>query len=233
METALSRATKKISILDSYILNKIQNQVFVLQEYLNLIDGWQHEARLGKYLKAGEEASRKIQQQLKFAQQYREMGTSLPKWQRVTQVMLFALSHIDTENLSKDFALEGLEIYADAMLESAFVAIFENAILDRAPVHVLRGSYRPDRDYLVLYIEDDGRGVPPDGKEKIFKKPIETNKGLGLFLTREILSLTDITITETGEQGKGGMFEISVPKGAYRFATESSEEASSSAPGNP
>jgi len=38
-----------------------------------------------------------------------------------------------------------------------------------------------------------------------------------LFLSQEILSITGITITETGEPGKGARFEITVPKGGYRF----------------
>jgi len=39
----------------------------------------------------------------------------------------------------------------------------------------------------------------------------------GLYPMREILSITGITITETGEPGKGTRFEITVPKGGYRF----------------
>ena len=38
-----------------------------------------------------------------------------------------------------------------------------------------------------------------------------------LFLAREILSITGITIHETGTYGKGARFELAVPKGAYRF----------------
>lgn len=38
----------------------------------------------------------------------------------------------------------------------------------------------------------------------------------GMFLVREILSLTDITIKETGVPGKGARFEITVPKEAFR-----------------
>ncbi len=34
----------------------------------------------------------------------------------------------------------------------------------------------------------------------------------GLFLVREILALTGITITETGFPGSGARFEIHVPK---------------------
>jgi len=40
----------------------------------------------------------------------------------------------------------------------------------------------------------------------------------GLFLGGEILAITGITITENGTPGKGARFEITVPKGMYRFA---------------
>jgi hypothetical protein len=43
------------------------------------------------------------------------------------------------------------------------------------------------------------------------------NHGYGLFLIREILAITGISIVETGEPGKGARFEITIPTGAYRF----------------
>ena len=66
--------------------------------------------------------------------------------------------------------------------------------------------------------EDDGVGISDENKEKIFDRGFGKNTGLGLFLSREILSLTGITIHETGEPGKGVRFEIKLPNGAYRFA---------------
>jgi signal transduction histidine kinase len=39
--------------------------------------------------------------------------------------------------------------------------------------------------------------------------------GLGLSLVREILSITGITITETGEPDKGARFGIMVPEDRY------------------
>ena len=38
-----------------------------------------------------------------------------------------------------------------------------------------------------------------------------------MYLAREILSLTGISIRETGVYGQGARFELRVPKGAYRF----------------
>jgi hypothetical protein len=39
---------------------------------------------------------------------------------------------------------------------------------------------------------------------------------LGLFLSRELLGITGIKITENGIPGKGARFEILVPPGKYR-----------------
>ena len=39
---------------------------------------------------------------------------------------------------------------------------------------------------------------------------------MGLFLSREILAITDIILRETGEPGKGARFEITIHEGAYR-----------------
>ena len=60
-------------------------------------------------------------------------------------------------------------------------------------------------------------GIPVQEKEKIFRQGYGKNTGLGLFLSREILGITGITIRETGVPRKGARFEIMVPKGAYRF----------------
>jgi signal transduction histidine kinase len=77
---------------------------------------------------------------------------------------------------------------------------------------------------LVLICEDDGVGVVADEKERIFERDFGKNTGLGLFLSREILSITGISIVETGEPGTGARFEITVPKGMYRFTSTSTKK---------
>jgi signal transduction histidine kinase len=69
---------------------------------------------------------------------------------------------------------------------------------------------------LVITFADNGCGIPPGERKKIFEKGYGKNTGLGLFLAREILAITGITIQETGAPGKGAVFEIIIPKGAYR-----------------
>ena len=55
-------------------------------------------------------------------------------------------------------------------------------------------------------------------KERIFSRDESIHASIrGLFFVREILDLTGITIRETEKPGKGARFEITVPKGMYRF----------------
>jgi signal transduction histidine kinase len=68
----------------------------------------------------------------------------------------------------------------------------------------------------LIICKDDGDGVVAEEKERIFERGFGKNTGLGLTLSREILSITGITIRETGEPGKGARFEIVVPNGAWR-----------------
>ena len=92
------------------------------------------------------------------------------------------------------------------------VWVFE-AIMDLTEIRV--SSCLSD-DVLTIIWEDNGVGIPAEDKERIFERGFGKNTGLGLFLVREVLSLTGIEITENGEPGKGARFEMAVPKGMWR-----------------
>jgi len=71
-------------------------------------------------------------------------------------------------------------------------------------------------DACLLFYTDDGVGVPAKDKQRIFERGFGKHTGLGLFLTREILSITGIAIAETGLYGGGVQFELLVPAGSFR-----------------
>ena len=115
-------------------------------------------------------------------------------------------------------AVEGLEVFADPLLEKVFENLIDNSRRHGERVrHISFSTLQYGLDYLALVYEDDGVGVHEEDKERIFEKGFGKNTGLGLFLTREILSITGLTIKESGVYGKGARFEILVPKGKYRF----------------
>ncbi len=81
-------------------------------------------------------------------------------------------------------------------------------------------SLQDKRNMKIIY-EDNGRGIAGKEKEKIFMRGYGQNTGFGLFITKEILSITGMEIKETGSPGKGARFEIRVPEGNYRQSESS------------
>jgi PAS domain S-box-containing protein len=217
LENALQKMTRKIALLNTVIFTDIQNKVFVQMGYLELARQKTTDPRVTTYLEKEESLVREIQSALSFARQFNDMGMSPPRWQNVQDVLLFAVSHIDLGNLSRDFALQGIEIYADSLLERVFVTLVENTVMYAKGATVIRAGYTIAGDEAVIFMEDNGPGIPEDVKEEIFSKGIGAGGSTSLFLSREILSTTGISIRETGVAGKGARFEIRVPKGSYRF----------------
>ena len=127
------------------------------------------------------------------------------------------VSQIDLGPLTLRCSIAGLELYADPLLERVFYNLADNALRYGETIHDIRVRTETRNESLIFIWEDDGIGIPAADKAAIFNRGFGKNTGLGLFLVREILSLTGITISETGEPGKGARFEIVVPKEAFRF----------------
>jgi signal transduction histidine kinase len=81
----------------------------------------------------------------------------------------------------------------------------------------IRISSRISDSGITIVVEDDGIGISREDRIHLFDRGFGKHSGLGLFLSREILSITGITITETGTPGRGARFEIEVPHDGYRF----------------
>lgn len=217
-QDALNLARKKLNLLNIITFQDIQNALFSLEGYLELQTDLPMDEKASAYVKREKEVVNKISNTLVFARNYQDMGINPPLWQNVNQVFLVAISHLDLSKIVRKNNLDDLELYADPLLETVFFKLAENVTRHGKTATEISLYYRETTDHLTLFFEDNGRGIPVADKEKIFNRGYGSGKGVGLFLVREILGITGITIHETGEFGKGARFEISVPKGAYRFS---------------
>jgi len=118
----------------------------------------------------------------------------------------------------------GLEVFADPQITKVCYNLMNNAVRYGGKITTIRFSAKESGDDQVIVYEDDGDGVVAEDKEKIFDRGYgKKNTGPGLFLSREILAITGITIVENGTPGKGARFEITMPKGIYRFTGTKTE----------
>jgi signal transduction histidine kinase len=113
--------------------------------------------------------------------------------------------------------MDDIELFADPLFPRVFYNLLANSIQHGDhQLTKIRLYAQKTEETLILIYEDNGQGIPLDEKEKIFEFGFGTGTGFGLFLIRELLGYTGITITETGEPGKGAKFEIMVPNGKFR-----------------
>ena len=218
-EDALVLAKKKLGLLNTVTFQDIQNAVFSLNGYFQLQQQQPLDEVLQGYLNKEMEIVGTISDSLKFAGQYQSMGLSPPRWENVHHAFLYGISHLNLSAFTRTIRIEGLEIYADPMLENVFFTLAENVVMYAKTADEISLTYAEDPEGLILVFSDNGPGILPAMKEKIFERHYEKKRGMGLFLAREILSITGIAIHETGKPGTGARFEIRVPKGGYRFGT--------------
>lgn|GEM_PF-733503 len=219
-EEALRQANKKLNLLNFVTFNDIQNALFVITGYRNLVKEHLHDEKIQGYLQKEEESINKISRSLRFAKSYQDLGIKQPRWQNVNQVFVLAISHLDLSGISRTTPLEGLEIFADPLLETVFFHLADNVLRHGTTATKITFSPCEAPDGLTLIFEDNGKGIPPELKGRIFERASVERNAMGLFLAREILEITGISIVETGVYGEGARFEIRVPKKSYRFSAK-------------
>ena len=220
-EAAIRLANHKINTLSGITRHDILNQITAIVMYLTLISEMETDDLISGYLKKIEDVTDLIQKQIWFTQDYQHIGSGEPKWHKVSAVISSVASGLDKKDVVIVQDVGDLEIFADSGFPKVFVNLIENALNHGIHVNRIRFSYYETENDLILCCEDNGVGVPEESKKLIFRREYLRNTGYGLFLIVEILSITGLSITETGVPGSGARFEIHVPKADYRFSAES------------
>lgn len=215
--TALELGNKKLNMLSSITRHDILNQVMILRNYLDLSREMEMDSSAREYLNKADSAAQAIEHQITFTRYYQDMGLSTPEWQNVEDYIRSAATLLRIVDVSVDVSFEGLEIYADHLVRNVFYNLMENSLRHGGEVTRLSFSFEETGEGGVLTYTDDGAGISDEDRSRLFQRGFGKNTGLGLFLSREILSITDLTIRENGEQGKGVRFEITIPADKYRI----------------
>ncbi len=158
-----------------------------------------------------------LSRQLFLTESYKNLGISPPAWLGVQQILESGNVALSSGSVSVRFWTERLEIYADPLFKDVLIHLAENAISHGIKIKNLVVTYHETHEGLDLMLEDDGVGIPADKKQRIFEYDEGGHAGIGLFICREILGVTGMTITETGSEGNGARFVIHVPPDGYRI----------------
>ncbi|MFA4824193.1 MAG: PAS domain-containing sensor histidine kinase [Methanoregula sp.] len=215
-QNALSLANRKLNLLNNVTRHDILNQLTALIGYLDLSREDIKDSRLLSYVTKEEQAANAIRNQILFTRDYQNIGIHSPQWHNIAETVSLVMATLDIHHIRVTMNLASFEIYADPLLEKVFYNLIENSLRHGERVTEIEIFSESVRDGIDIIIKDNGTGIPDDAKERIFRREYFKHTGFGLFLTREILAITNLTITENGTFGKGARFVIHAPPGTYR-----------------
>ncbi len=221
-EEALASANRKLNLMNNITRHDIRNQLLALSNAIDLIDRNHLDPETRKLIGITEKAAETIKGQIEFTKEYENIGVNAPVWQDCRSLVDTATKQapLGTVTMNNDLPT-GAEVFADPLIVKVFYNLIDNAVRFGGKITTIRFSAHESGDNHLIICEDDGNGIPADEKERIFDRGFGKNTGIGLFLSREILEMTGITIQETGIHGKGARFEMTVPTGRFRFAQPS------------
>jgi signal transduction histidine kinase len=108
--------------------------------------------------------------------------------------------------------------------ETRLTQVFVNLLLNAAhastssgaPLGEIRVVTMTESDRAVVEVQDDGIGIPPDALPRIFEpfytsKPVGLGTGLGLFISRKIVSDLGGTLEVQSTVNVGTTFRVALP----------------------
>ena len=151
---------------------------------------------------------------------------SRPVEVQFSEVDLGALASEVTHLMKPQAQLAGIELQCDApaepvcvrgdedMLQQAVLNLVTNAMEAMKTGGHLRLSVTSDRHNVTLTVADDGPGIPPEMRGKVFQLYFTTKEkgsGIGLAMTYRAVQLHNGTVDFVSEVGRGTTFRLQLP----------------------
>lgn len=216
-ENAFHEANQKFRFLMSLTRHDIFNHLTAVDLFHELALSEKNPNTITHSVTKAQEACSRIAHIIGFTREIDDFGRKLNGWQQIFGIIESAIPEVILGNVRIENEIpHDLVVYSDSILRKVFSTLIDNAIRHGGTLSLIRFSYKELDNMLILTCEDDGVGIPKNEKELIFTQGYGKHSGIGLFISREILSMTGLSIRESGEEGKGARFEILVPLGKYR-----------------
>lgn len=192
--------------------------VSIISSFIDFLQKKFDEEPEKRWISIIQKSAEDIQLLIDFTRQYQDLGLYPPKWQNPGIIMNKPVIVSLLTGITLHLPEKELEIYTDPMFEKVLYNLVDNSIQHGERVTDITLSYGKKNNDLILRYEDNGIGIDEKDRKNIFEKGFGKNTGLGLFLIREILKLTGISISEHGRKDTGVKFDMVIPAGGFRSA---------------
>ncbi|MDW5562670.1 MAG: histidine kinase N-terminal 7TM domain-containing protein [Methanomassiliicoccus sp.] len=216
-EAEAQTAKRTLDLMNTITRHDVLNQLTIIEGHLALAGSKCDQVGVKKHIDASYQAASNIQKLMQFARDYQEMRRRTPVWQDLEEKIRSAASTLDLKEARLNVDTKGVDILADLLLEKVLYNLMQNSIVHGGKVQSLAFAVKEEGDGIYVVYTDDGKGISENMRPLLFTKGGGTDSGLGLFLSKEILGHSGMTIIEDGISGQGVRFVIHVPRGSFRY----------------
>ena len=221
LEKALQLTTQKLNMMNNVTRHDVLNNITGVLGLCDILAELTTDSNARGLISDIHDQVIGIKEQILFTKDYQNVGVKAPQWQSLSHSIRDAASTIGRGRGQIDLPGTDAEIYADPFFGRVFYNLIDNSYRHGGSIrNISVDTEIVPGGSLVIRYRDDGTGIPLNEKQKIFDQGYGKNTGFGLFFIREVLEITGITIIENGIHGSGVLFEISVPKAAWRVYSE-------------
>lgn len=211
----LNMAMEKLRVVGSLTRHDIRNKLAGLNGYAYLL-----KRKIGdneqvlEDLKEMEACSQQILNILEFSLVYEKLGAEELKYVNVEKCVNDAVMlATGLKGVKVINECHGLLLLADSLLTQVFYNLIHNSTkyaekLTRIRIHCEKAG----ENELKLVYEDDGVGISDSTRVNLFKEGCGKGTGYGLYLIKKICDAYNWTIQETGKEGTGAQFTMTIPR---------------------
>jgi PAS domain S-box-containing protein len=215
----LNQTKRKLDTLSQITRHDIRNELQIITSIIDVLSDLSLSDPTYHLIEKARISGQKILENLKISDEYQTLGVKDPDWFNINDLIYKAAAwHQMSDKIVCE--IDNFEIFADPLINKVFENLIENSLRHGGEINKISIKSMYFSEEILLLYQDDGVGITKDEKNKIFIQGYGKHTGLGLYLIKEILSLTDISIIESGTYGEGALFEIKIPKGKWRCYKE-------------
>lgn len=165
-------------------------------------------------LKEMESAVTQIVRIFDFAKTYEMIGIEELRYIDVEKTIDEAVSLFsDLKDVRVINNCRTLMVLADSLLGQLFYNLVDNSLKYGEKMKTITVHYEEiEKDKLKLVYEDDGVGISESEKKKLFQEGYGRGTGYGLYSIRKMCEGYGWNIEETGKEGEGAQFTITIPR---------------------
>jgi PAS domain S-box-containing protein len=216
-EKALAAANDKLSFLSRISIDHLHRSIDTIIETIDAEEVVCSESQGKGFCERLRTLAWNVTRQLFLAESYKDLGAVSPAWLPVQEILESVPVPRSAGPVSVRSWTARLEIYADPLFATVLEHILGNALRHGKTTKNLVVTYHETGNGLDLVIADDGIGIPTERKQAIFEYDAGGHAGMGLFICRQIVAVTGMTLSENGTEGNGARFVIHIPGEGYRI----------------